>query len=222
MLPFPGGIADISNGTVILSALLAIIYLFALMRPPSRRRTVVKTGSIVLLAVLAWLQAAPLLLILALLFCAAGDAFLAHDGDGAFLGGLSSFLIGHIVYIVFFGLIGGGLDALVGWRFGVAIVMALFAAAFVVMIWKHVPAKLRAPVAVYALAILGMGVSALTVGNELVALGAALFMASDAILAIGKFALPAGSPRAEPAAYAVWVLYYLAQATITLAIIASF
>jgi uncharacterized membrane protein YhhN len=33
---------------------------------------------------------------------ALGDAFLAHEGDAAFLGGLGSFLAAHILYAVLF------------------------------------------------------------------------------------------------------------------------
>ena len=47
-------------------------------------------------------------------------------------------------------------------------------------------------------------------------LGAALFVASDAILATEKFLLAQGSPHRRRAGTALWVLYWLAQASITL------
>ena len=60
------------------------------------------------------------------------------------------------------------------------------------------------------------GVAALTLDNLFVIAGAVLFIASDAILAAEKFLMASLSPRRRPARIAVWLLYYAAQALITL------
>jgi uncharacterized membrane protein YhhN len=46
--------------------------------------------------------------------------------------------------------------------------------------------------------------------------GAALFVLSDSLLAIGRFLLPPDLPRQPATGAAVWVFYYLAQAAIAL------
>jgi uncharacterized membrane protein YhhN len=219
MMPFPGGVSNASNGTLIFSALFALFYTFMIFRTPSRRRTIAKTGATLLLAMLAVLEGGPWLLIAALLLSAAGDAFLAYDGDRAFMAGLASFLAAHLAYIVLFLMIGG--EAIGGWRLIAATLMTVFAAGFLVWLWNRVPGELRLSVAIYSAAILGMGLASLTVPNEVVALGAILFIASDAFLASGKFALAEDSPLRTPFAYAVWGLYYVAQALLTLSVLAS-
>ena len=70
MMPFPGGIDSLSNGTLLFSAGAAFFYLLMQARPPSWRRTVAKAGAIVLLAVLTLLEGGPFLLAAALLFSA--------------------------------------------------------------------------------------------------------------------------------------------------------
>lgn len=219
MMPFPGGISNVSNGTLIFSALFAAFYAVIIFRQPSRRRTIAKTGAVLLLAMLAALEGGPWLLIAALLLSAAGDAFLAYDGDRAFMAGLGSFLAAHIAYIALFLVIGG--EPLAGWRIAAALLLALFAAGFLAWLWNKVPAELRIPVAVYATAILGMGLASLTVSNPMVTLGAVMFIASDAFLASGKFALAENSPKRGLFAYAVWGLYYAAQVLLTLSVLAS-
>lgn len=219
MMPFPGGIANASNGTLLFSLLFAVFYALVIFRAPSHRRTIAKTAATLLLAMLAMLEGGPWLLIAALALSAAGDAFLAYDGERAFMAGLGSFLAAHIAYIALFIVIGG--NAIDGWRIVVAGVMTVFAASFLAWLWNKVPGELRIPVAVYAAAILGMGLASLTVPNEVVTLGAILFIASDAFLASGKFALAQNSPKRVPFAYAVWGLYYAAQVLLTLSVLAS-
>ena len=85
---FEYGLDAPQPGTLLLSAVAAFLYLFMVAGKPSARRTGVKTLSVALLAVLCVLVDGPLVLTLALLACAAGDAFLAHDDERAFLPGL--------------------------------------------------------------------------------------------------------------------------------------
>lgn len=221
MMPFPGGIEANANATLIFSLAAAVIYAFALGMPPRLARSAAKTLAVALLAVLALLKGGPLLLVVALALSAIGDAFLSRDGEKAFLGGLASFLAAHVVFVALFVRSGSGIGLLGAepWRAAIALAMALFALVMLVALWRRVGPELRMPVSVYIVAILAMGVSALTMNNIWVIGGAILFMASDGLLAAEKFLAPAISPHRVWMRYAVWVLYYAAQLGITLGFI---
>lgn len=217
MMPFPGGIESHSNGTLALSVVAALYYLYLLDRPASWRRTAVKTAAVGLLAVLVFLEHGPWLLTLALIACAAGDALLSRDGPRAFLGGLGAFLIGHVLYAGLF-FTAGSPNLLMSepWRLLVAGIAAVFAGVMVLKLRPALDASMRLPVTAYIAAILAMAVSALTVGGIWIAAGAVLFMASDAILATERFLLSPMSSAARIMQPAVWILYYLAQTAIVL------
>jgi len=221
MMPFDGGVDSMSNGTLLLSGLAALLYLFALGRLAGWRRTVVKTAAVALLALLAAIEGGPLLLIAALALSALGDAFLAHDGEKPFLGGLASFLVAHIAYVALFVMAGGGIEiiAVQPWRLVLPAIVIAGAGLLLMRLLPAVPGALRVPVAAYVAAILAMMVAAATVPAPIVMIGAALFVASDAILAIQTFLLADGSRHRAWAAPAVWILYYAAQAILALAFI---
>lgn len=203
-----------------LSGVSSLLFWVNVRRRPSLPRTVAKTASTALLAAFsASRQTSSTLLPLALALGSAGDAFLAwSDGDGAFLGGLASFLAAHVAYARLFVGGGGGTDLLLGetWRVSLAGVMALVGPAFNAVLLPRVGSGLRAPVIVYSAAITAMFVSALTVSNQQVVTGALLFTASDIILASEKFIVPAGSVHKPWMQYAVWGLYYSGQLLIAL------
>ncbi len=205
MMPFPGGIDAMPNGTLILSAVAAILYLVLVGEPSSWRRTLAKTASTGLLGVLVLVENGPPLLAAALFLSALGDMLLAA----------------HIVYAVLFALAGGGPSIL--WsdpaRLAAGAAMAVFCLAFVARLLPALPPGMAAPVAAYGLAILAMGLAALTLPVHAVIAGAILFMASDALLAVGRFLLSVDSPRQALVRPAVWALYYLAQAAITLGVL---
>ncbi|RUZ61339.1 lysoplasmalogenase [Mesorhizobium sp. M7A.F.Ca.US.007.01.1.1] len=217
-MPFAGGIDANANATLIFSLAAAVIYAFTLGMPPTLARSAAKTLAVAMLAVLAGLQGGPLLLAAALALSAVGDAFLSRDGEKAFLGGLASFLVAHIVYVVLFLRSGGGLGVLgaESWRGAIALAMAVFAAVMLAALWRRGGPRLRIPIAVYVAAILAMGISALTTSNVSVIGGALLFMASDGLLATEKFLVAAISPHRAWMRFAVWALYYAAQLAITL------
>jgi uncharacterized membrane protein YhhN len=199
-MPFPGGIENIANGTLILSVLLAVLYGFAVSRPVSLRRTLVKTGSIALLALLAAVEGGPVLLVAALVLSAIGDACLAQEGERWFLGGLASFLAGHIAYIALFWTTGGGIAELVSEPSRIVIALALVAAVGLILsrLWPAIEAGMRPPVALYCAAILAMGVSS---------------------LAAGRFLVAPRDARQDWIRPLVWALYYAAQLLLTLSFV---
>ncbi|MGE0282621.1 MAG: lysoplasmalogenase family protein [Rhizobiaceae bacterium] len=218
MLPFPGGIEDPSNGSVIFSVAAAALYFILIETRVSLLRSTVKTLAIALLAVLAILQQQPLLLIAALALSSLGDWFLSRDGDKAFLLGLGSFLAAHIAYIALFWTVGGGLQLLQAepWRLVLAGAMVIVALVMLVLLMRQVGPELRFPVTIYIFAILGMGLAALTMNSTWIIAGALAFMASDATLAAERFLVAAIAPGRLTMRIAVWLLYYAAQALIVI------
>lgn len=138
----------------------------------------------------------------------AGDVFLLWPKAG-FLPGLVSFLLAHLMYIAAF---------CVPARFAVRPVPFVFygivAAGVLSQLWSSIPAALRAPVVAYVACLAAMAAQAAawwrsnaTNNNaRWAATGGVLFMSSDTLLAINKFAVPL--PFAS-----LWILvtYWAAQ-----------
>jgi uncharacterized membrane protein YhhN len=222
MMPFPGGIENTANGTLLLSIGAAILYLFVIDATPSLRRTAIKTLAVALLAVLAFSQGAPWLLVLALAFSSVADAFLSREGDTAFLGGLSSFLAAHIAYIALFlshGLGWIGPIASSGLLATIAFIMTATTAATLNILLRKVPAGLRLPILAYGGAILAMELASLTTGQPWIILGAILFTASDTLLGFARFVMSSIGQGRWAARHAAWAFYFTAQLVITLAVI---
>jgi len=200
----------VSATLLVISGFGFLVYLGMLSQPTSLKRTLAKTVAVAALAGLVLHAGGPMLLVLALALSAAGDAFLSHEGEPAFLGGLGSFLLAHIAYAVLF--IGAGPGLAAASVPGVAAVVVFALVMGTLMVRNAGP--LSAPVAVYVLAITVMGL------GGLVLLGAVLFMASDAILGSEKFLMSETSSLRRLTSPAVWVLYYAGQVLITLGLLA--
>lgn len=195
----------------------ALAYLPLVARDPGALRSTVKTAAVALLALAAWRAQAPTLLILALALCALGDWCLSRPGERAFMAGVGGFAAGHLAYVALFltrassdpGLLLGG------WRLAALAGLALLGAAMAARLAPRAGA-LQIPVLVYIPIILGMGACALTLPPEgalaLVPLAAASFIASDLILAWEVFLFRPGHRLMRLAPYAVWPLYWGAQA----------
>ena len=130
-------------------------------------------------------------IVLGLLFSLVGDIWLVLPGD-RFIQGLASFLLAHICYA--FAFRAGASSPGFIW---VVLALAAIGAVLLVWLWGGLSALLKGAVGVYVLAILLM--AALAVGRAMVypsagslsaALGALLFVASDATLAIDRFRRP--------------------------------
>jgi uncharacterized membrane protein YhhN len=212
------GLSEIISGSgalfLVFSAAGFAVYLLALSKAPALGRTVAKTMAVGALSGLAFHAGGPALLIVALALSALGDAFLAHEGEAAFLGGLGSFLAAHIAYAVLFIVSGPGFaDASVPGL----LAMVVFGVGMGTLMVRKAGA-LAVPVAAYVAAISVMGLGGVTLGG-LVLLGAVLFMASDAILGSEKFLMSEASSLRRLTSPAVWVLYYAGQLLITLGLL---
>ncbi|HYW11233.1 MAG TPA: lysoplasmalogenase [Longimicrobium sp.] len=122
-----------------------------------------------------------------LLLSLAGDVFLMLPRD-RFVAGLASFLVAHAFYVAAFAPWPLTLRAPL-----VLLVLAAFGAVLMRALWDRL-GRLRAPVVVYAAALLGMAWQAaerwMALGTTpalLAMIGAALFVVSDSALAWGRF-----------------------------------
>lgn len=208
--------------TIVLGLALAagLSYFAILPKSQSHLRAIWKTLSVALLAFYAFLMEAPDLLVLALVSSALGDAFLAYEGEKNFVGGLSSFLLAHIAYGALFFTIGDlGFVAGEIWRLAAAVISMVLAAALVTYLWRSA-GGLAPAVFAYATAIAAMAVLSLGVPPVAVFVGAALFLSSDAVLAIETFKMEKTHPWRRLAALYVWASYFAAQVVLTLALVA--
>lgn len=202
---------------ILIAALLcALAYLALVTRPASLARSLVKTAAVALLALAAALAQAPAWLSLALALCALGDWLLSRETERAFIAGIGAFAAGHLAYVVLFltrpGADPGRLMQPPG--LGSALLLAIFGLGIAAALAPRA-GTLRGPVLAYVPVIMSMGLAALALPPDAarLAVPAALaFIASDTVLAAGRFLLPDDHPAQRPAAWAVWILYWGAQA----------
>ncbi len=138
------------------------------------------------------------LFLVALFFCWLGDVFLIFQSTDPlfFIGGLASFLVGHIVYIFCYRqlqIIPSSKELLGSQKVRFAFPIILAGTGLVTILYPLLGA-LRIPVMIYALAITLMALTALfrygrtnSTSFLLIFIGAVLFMVSDSLLAINKF-----------------------------------
>lgn len=157
------------------------------------------------------------LIVLGLMLSLIGDIFLLSTKAQCFIGGLVSFLLAHIAYIVAFSL------RLTQFHWWVIVVMLLYAIVFYLMLYRRLGSD-RIAVAVYIIVIVAMGAVAVNVyivnmslSSLYMLLGALCFMFSDSVLAWDKFKRKL---KHEPSL--VMISYYLAQYLIASAAIAFY
>ena len=141
-------------------------------------------------------------------FSLLGDIFLLWPNEG-FLPGLVSFLLAHLAYLVAF-----TREQRFGARPSAFVFYAVVAGAVLALLWRGVPEALRLPVIAYVVCLAAMAAQAAVLWlaqpdsprHRGLAIGGALFVASDALLATNRFLVPV--PLAG-----LWILstYWIAQ-----------
>ncbi len=186
-----------------------IMFLLSLPWQPYPGDFFIKGAGIVLLALYVFLSRANhrLFIVTALLFSASGDVLLAQ---GAFVAGLSSFLIAHLIYIAVFVTIGRSEGRVNRARFPYAAGLVVAITAYLAWLWPDL-GSLRGPVAAYMAVITGMGVAALVIPfrSRLIFLGAFTFIFSDGVIALDRFKIEFAA-----ADYVIWIAYFAAQVMI--------
>ncbi len=127
-----------------------------------------------------------------LVFGAIGDVLLIPRGTGrVFLGGMLSFALGHLFYVIGFGSLPQSLPGLAIATVG----MTAFSIAILRWLMPHVPANFKRPVAAYIIIIGLMVVAAVGAssagGSIWLAVGAIGFACSDLAVARHRFVQPA-------------------------------
>jgi uncharacterized membrane protein YhhN len=155
-------------------------------------------------------------MLVALVFGMLGDVALLGDSAARFRAGVAAFFVGHGAWIVVFVTLGLPHPT---WSWGAVVLVAVSA----VVTRDVVPASHRtdgisvsAPVAVYTIALAAMLVCAWLTGEPLIAAGAAIFVASDAILSVDRFVRPLPSAH-----LVVMVTYHVGQALMVLGVLAA-
>ena len=145
------------------------------------------------------------IVLVALVFSWVGDLLLTFTSRPAFVGGLVTFLLGHVAYSVAFGVLG------VNAAIATAAAIAMSIVGFLVWRWLGPHAEdMTSPVVAYIVVItvmVGMAFAAFGAGaTVIIPIGAVLFYASDIAVARNQFVAPGVVNR-------MWglPLYYLAQ-----------
>lgn len=200
-----------------LAAILSFFYLFGFCDSPHTwTRSVVKTLSVAILALAAYLASGPAMLVLALTLCALGDLLLSRDPDPAFMAGVAAFASGHLAYVALFlsHPLATPEAVLNPNRLPIILILPALGLIMAAILWPRA-GKLRGPVVVYIPVILSMGMAVLVLPAlgplALAAPAAALFILSDMALAIGMFVLQPGTRLYRITPYIVWSTYWLVQ-----------
>lgn len=154
-------------------------------------------------------------LLVGLGFAWLGDLFLMASGDGFFIAGIGAFLLMQICYIVAFTRVEGpGLVR--AWK--IALIPYVLAWLGLNALVSSGVGSLRIPVLIYSVVLITMAVAALDLvirvpqdKGRRVAIGAAVFVVSDAMIALTAF-----GPLSESAGLSAFVMatYIVAQAMI--------
>ncbi|WP_069172253.1 lysoplasmalogenase [Streptomyces griseus] len=181
---------------------VAALDLAGLLAGVSAAHLVAKPLLMPLLAAYAVARGGPRLLVAALLAGWGGDVLLLSGEDAAFLAGMACFAAGHLCYLLLFGR--AGVRAAAGLAYAAVLV------AFVAFLWPGLPGELRAPLTGYGLLLTAMAWRAGALGPR-AALGGALFLLSDGLIAAGI------ADRAQPPAHDFWIMltYLAAQYLLT-------
>ena len=169
-----------SASLAIAARLLAIDWLFWTLKP-------LTTVLILLLAVRRGRGPYARAVLAGLLLSLAGDVLLIPEG--LFVGGLAAFLLAHVAYLRAF-----TRGARFAARAAPFAIVAAIAAAILAVLWPRLPPGLGVPVLAYVAMLGAMTAQAFvrhatlrTPAAARAALGGALFLASDALLAIDRF-----------------------------------
>lgn len=206
------------GAVIVMSAVLAGIHLPILYLGWPRLAVVAKVGSIVLVLAYAERPTTPRSLLAALGLSALGDLLLGVIGIARiapqmlFLAGLFSFLLAHLCYIRLFTAHTERLSRSSFRRVGIALVGAAVISLLAVL-WPTLGA-MRWPVVVYAVVLAAMAISAQrSKFPATTAIGALLFVASDAVLAFVTFHRSTRIGYEAPVL--IWLSYYVAQVLIS-------
>lgn len=159
---------------------VAVLHLLLVGLDVSPLDTITKCLLAPLLAAWAWQMDGPRLLVAALLLCFLGDLLM---DVGPFAAGMAAFAAAHVCFITLFAQ-RGAFTALKAKPL-IAIVYLAAAAALIALAWGGLEPAIRAAVPIYALLLAGTAATSLALDTR-AGIGAALFVVSDALIALGE------------------------------------
>lgn len=128
------------------------------------------------------------IMLVSLIFSCLGDTFLMFQGKNPqfFLLGLGSFLVAQLAYYFIFSKSGKT-------QYLKRLPIIIYTMALIAFLWDKIPQSFLLPIFVYSFAIMMMGIGAIQRQTNLksyqfVLIGAILFIISDSLIAINKFA----------------------------------
>ncbi len=205
----------------IVPGIVALVDWYAVARDDRRTETWAKP--LVMLAVIAVAlvlgagdSTAGRWLLVALAFGLLGDIALLGETIERFQAGVYAFLVGHVAYVVCFGVLGLPRP---GWAWAglAAMMVALVVTRGVVPATHRLGgAAVSAPVGVYSLVIGAMLVCGWFTGEPWIAVGATVFVTSDTILSVDRFVRPIPHAR-----LALMITYQVGQALIVVGVLSA-
>ncbi|NNU28591.1 lysoplasmalogenase [Isoptericola sediminis] len=155
------------------------------------------------------------LVLVALGFSWVGDTLPdLFTGDAAFLAMVGGFLVAQVVYVTAFW--PDRRDSVLHRRRGVLLVYAALAVVLVALCLPGAPGVLAVAIVVYAVCLVSMAVLATGV-HRLAGIGGAVFLASDAMIALGAFTDWFAPPAAD---FWVMLTYVVGQALLVAGVVA--
>lgn len=146
-------------------------------------------------------------IVVGLLLSTLGDVLLMLPGN-YFLHGLVSFLFAHLAYLAAF-----SQRARLLARLAPFAIYAVLAVVVLSTLWSGIPAPMRIPVVLYVAALGSMAAQAAVIwrvrgdrASALAAIGGALFMVSDSLIAFNRFGEPFDAAR-----WLILASYWMAQ-----------
>ena len=206
----------------VLPACFALVDWYAVARDDRRTETWAKPlvlSSLIVAAVVlgATETTAGIWLLVALVFGLLGDIALLSDSLPRFRAGVGAFLVGHLAYLACFTSLGLTMMPAWSWAGLVVLAVALIVTREVVPATHRLAGRaLSVPVAVYSVVIGAMLLCAWFTGVPLVALGASVFVVSDATLSVDRFVRPIPHAR-----LILMVTYHVGQALIVAGVLHS-
>ncbi|GHB01819.1 hypothetical protein GCM10009069_25740 [Algimonas arctica] len=200
----------ILSASILLSVLYGVVLCY---RRPSVIKTVVKVAATALLTLWAYVLGGPWLLVAALAFGTLGDGFMSGDPKKWLLPGLLAFFVGHLAYLALF--MTAPHAPLDGVTLSIACAVFLLTGGFLLYLWESL-GDMRWPVVAYTTVIAFMGATAalLDIGTPLVAVGAAMFILSDVLVALEVFKFEEDARIRLLTSPLLWALYFGGQALI--------
>lgn len=198
------------RAALVVSVLGSLAYFLHPILGHNTGHAAVKALGVGALAVLAFLRLQSLdgrILGFSLVFSTLGDIFLNTHIENAFVFGLGSFLIAHLIYVGLFVRHFPKPLAPGGAKLGLIGILILYSASMAVWLWPDL-GDLSIPVILYLSAITAMGITSILAGFKTwwIAAGAILFIISDSMIALGRFKSPVPYDS-----YLVWGTYYAGQ-----------